>query len=253
MKYYPTKLHEAAANKFVEIFSKDNRVNAILLICSCARGRASKDSCVDLGVIINNWKNYNAIEKKFNSLEKKVKEFRDLSRAGKYAHVDLHITTGKIEQKERGWTTGPDEFELEIGNIFKYSVVLFDRNRHFEKLKRKYLPYYSEALRKKKLKEVKRYMYNNIEHIPSYVKRGLYFQSFSRLYNASREFLQALFIKRKVYPISYDKWIREQIVDILDEPKLYKEFVSLYEIRHLESNELARKAKKLKSLAENYL
>lgn len=27
--------------------------------------------------------------------------------------------------------------------------------------------------------------------------------------------MQALFIARRTYPIAYDKWIREQVVDIL--------------------------------------
>ncbi len=50
MKFYPTKQHEKAARKFVEIFAKDSRVKTILLTCSCARGKAVKDSCLDMGV-----------------------------------------------------------------------------------------------------------------------------------------------------------------------------------------------------------
>jgi hypothetical protein len=73
------------------------------------------------------------------------------------------------------------------------------------------------------------------------------------LYNASKEFLQALFISRKVYPISYDKWIREQLVGILKEPRLYREFVKLYEINKLESEELIQKAETLSLLAEQHL
>ncbi len=54
------------------------------------------------------------------------------------------------------------------------------------------------------------------------VDRGLYFQAFDRLYNAHQEFLQALFISRRTYPIVYNKWIHEQIVDILHLPELYE-------------------------------
>jgi hypothetical protein len=47
MKYYPTKIHEEAAKKFIDLYSKDKRVMAILLTCSCARQKAHKSSCID--------------------------------------------------------------------------------------------------------------------------------------------------------------------------------------------------------------
>ena len=59
-------------------------------------------------------------------------------------------------------------------------------------------------------------MIRNLHHIPLYIKRGLYFQSFDRLYNAYQEFLQALFISRCTYPIAYNKWIREQVEEIAE-------------------------------------
>ncbi len=190
---------------------------------------------------------------KFKNIYPKIKKFNDLRKIAKYSHIDLIVSDGKVEIRQRDWTSGPDAYELDIGNLFIYSVVLFDRNNYFKNLKKKYLPYYFEKLRKKRLSEVKKYLFNNLDHIPIYVKRKLYFQAFSRLYNASKEFLQAIFIKRKIYPISYDKWIKEQFVEILEEPKLYKDFVNLFEIRKLESDELIGKYKKLKESVEKYL
>lgn len=130
---------------------------------------------------------------------------------------------------------------------------MFDRNDYFKKLQKKYIPYYEETLRKNRFEEVKKFMFNNLDHIPLYVERGLYFQAFKRLYDATREFLQALFIKNNTYPIAYDKWIREQLVEILKKPKLYHEFVTLYEINKLESKELIEKADKLRELINEYL
>jgi hypothetical protein len=172
---------------------------------------------------------------------------------GKYSHVDLIVSDGNIEVQERDWTSGPDDFELEIGNFFVYSVVLFDRENYFERVKKPYVPFYAEGLRQNRLEQVKQYMFNNLDHISLYVRRRLFFNGISRLYNASKEFLQALFISRKVYPISYDKWIREQLVGILKEPRLYREFVKLYEINKLESEELIQKAETLSLLAEQHL
>jgi len=253
MKYYPTKRHEKAAKKLVDIFSKDERIASILLIASCARGKASKDSCLDVCFIVKDRNLIKAVAKKFEKKSSEIKELREIHEAGQYSHIDLHITDGKVKIPERDWTSGPDEYELEIGNIFVYSVALFNRGNYFEKLKKKYLPYYSQKLQKERLAEVKKYMFNNLDHIPLYVRRGLYFSGFSRLYNASKEFLQALFIKRKTYPISYDKWIKEQLVEILKEPKIYKDFVGLLEIKDLESDELIRKAQELNAMAKRYL
>jgi hypothetical protein len=84
------------------------------------------------------------------------------------------------------------------------------------------------------------------------VERGLYFQSFRRLYNAFGEFLQALFIARRVYPIAYDKWICEQIEEILGLPELYRQLPALLEIPHFESREHAVKAETLRRLLHEY-
>jgi predicted nucleotidyltransferase len=247
---YPTKEHETAAKKFVEIFSKDKRVMSILLVNSCARGMASRDSCLDLCVIVKEKKDTQRIWKKFEKLTSGIKEFVDLKKVGRFSHIDLNITDGKIKPKTRGWETGPDEFELEIGNIFVYSVILFDKDNYFKKVSKAYLPYYNEALRKKKLEEAKRYFINNIDHIPLFVNRGLYFAAFDRFYKAAQEFMQALFIAKKIYPISYVKWVKWQFVDVLKMPELYKEFVKIHEINSFESNEIANKAEMLRKMFE---
>lgn len=253
MKYYPTKQHEKAAKKLVNIFSRDKRVTSIILYGSCARGKAEKGSCLDFCIFVKNKNQIKPLENRFKKIYPKIKEFNELRALEKYSHVDLFVSDGKIEIKKRDYTSGPDEYELEIGNQFIYSIILFDRNNYFKKLKKRYLPFYSEKLRKKRLNEVKMYLYNNLDHIPVYVKRKLYFQAFARLYDASKEFLQAIFIKRKIYPICYNKWIKEQIIEILKEPRLYKNFVSLLEIKKLESNELIKKYEKLKKMIKKYL
>lgn len=252
MNYYPTPQHERAAEKIVEVFSKDERVKTILLFASCARGKACKDSCLDVWLFVDG-RNVNAVNEKFKQAYGKYDVFKKLQKVGEYSHVDWEVTDGKVVPGEHGWTTGPDDYELSVGNLFVYSVALFDRDGYFKRQRRKYVPYYSETLRKKRFAEAKFYMNNNIDHVAFYVQRGLYFAAFQRLYLASKEFLQALFIKRKVYPISYNKWIKEQLVDVLGEPKLYKEFVKLREIGKLESVELASKAELLGKLAKKFL
>ncbi|MFX0170238.1 MAG: nucleotidyltransferase domain-containing protein [Candidatus Hodarchaeota archaeon] len=253
MSAYPTVEHEIAAKKIVELCSRDRQVMSILLIGSCARGKASKDSCLDVVLLVSEKTEISRVREHFERLFQRIPEIVQLREAGKYSQVDLIVSDGKIEAQERDWTSGPDEFELEIGNFFVYSDVLFDREKYFDTMKQPYLPFYAETLREQRLAQVKMYMYNNLDHIPLYVQRGLFFNSFSRLYNASKEFLQALFISKKVYPISYDKWIKEQLVEVLKEPKLYREFVKLSEIKNLESEELIQKADQLRTLAQQHL
>jgi hypothetical protein len=97
------------------------------------------------------------------------------------------------------------------------------------------------------------YCLNNLRHIPLYIERGLYFQSFDRLYHAFGEFLQAVFISRKVYPIAYDKWVKEEVAEILGLPDLYAQLPHLFEIHAFESRELLDKAQQLEALLDVYV
>ncbi len=53
--------------------------------------------------------------------------------------------------------------------------------------------------------------------------------------------------------LAYDKWIHEQIVEILKLPELYESLARLFEIRHFESQEIAEKGKALKKLIAEYI
>ena len=66
-------------------------------------------------------------------------------------------------------------------------------------------------------------------------------------------FLQALFIARRTYPIAYDKWIREQVVEILSLPELYEQLPHLFEIERFESAELVDRADELGRLLATYV
>ncbi len=57
------------------------------------------------------------------------------------------------------------------------------------------------------LSKTMKFARNNLNHIPPYSQRGLYFQCLKRLHHALEETLQALFIAARCYPIAYDKWI----------------------------------------------
>ena len=253
---YPTVEHHAAARSVTRFFSERDAVDAVILTCSCARGKASRDSCLDLAILLpaDSQPDQRAvIEQAWTAFAAVDPAVQALLRVGRYSLVEADFTNGQIAPQPRGWTSGPDEFELAIGNTFIYSVPLWEANDRFGRLRAGWLPYYDENLRQERLQAVQRYAMNNLDHIPLYVERGLYFQSFRRLYDASREFLQGLFISRRVYPIAYDKWVREQVVEILGEQEIYRQLVQLFEIRCFESRELIDKAEVLRRLFRDHV
>lgn len=252
---YPTAEHEAAAKRIVEHFAAVPCVDAVILMGSCARGKAGVGSCVDILVLVQPdvlAARREELQIGWNSFYTEQEVFKRLRRHGKFSHVDLEFVDGRFHPRPREWTSGPDEFELEIGNTLVYAVPLWMGTDYLERLKAKWLPYYGEELRSDRLAMVRRYCLNNLEHVPLYVDRGLYFQAFNRLYDAFREFLQALFIARRTYPIAYDKWIREQIEGILGLPELYRQLSGLLAVTDFESHEIADNAEQLTRLLEEY-
>ena len=252
---YPTPEHERAAGAATEFFAERPEAGALLLVGSCARGKASPDSCLDLTVLLSPGFTSAvraSLAQAWDQRRETIPAFEALRRVGHYSDIEVDFHDGRFEPQIRHWTSGPDPFELEIGNLLVYAVPLRDEGGHWERLRGQWLPYYSEDLRRRRLAEARRYCLNNLHHIPLYVERGLYFQSLGRLWHAFQEFIQALFIARRTYPIAYDKWIREQVVDILGLPELYPQLTRLFEIGLLESHELAGKAKDLGELLDQY-
>ena len=167
--------------------------------------------------------------------------------------LPLDVIDGEFQPGPRELDGGPDWFEVEVGNYLVYAVPLWQRSDHHTRLQACWLPYYDETLRRERLAAVRAACQHHLDHIPPYIARGLYFQSFDRLYTAFHLFLQGLFIARRTYPIAYNKWIQEQVVDILRLPELYQELPHIFEIRQFESGELVDKARALQNLLEAYV
>jgi predicted nucleotidyltransferase len=251
---YPTPEHQAAAEVITTFFSTSFEVEAVLLVNSCARGKATRDSCLDIVVLAKPeilHTQLTAIGSAWDRFEQTDAAITAMKQVGKYSVVHPDFIDGVFTPQERNEGGGPDGFELEIGNFLAYSVPLWQGSEYYAHLK-KWLPSYDEELRQQRLHMVRQYCLNNLDHIPLFIERGLYFQSFDRLYNAYREFLQALFIARRTYPIAYDKWIEEQLVDILGLPALYDRVCGLFEISEFASTEIADKAEELEEMLAEF-
>jgi len=253
---YPTIEHEQAAKKIVRHYEFNPDIETVILYGPCARGQAVRDSCLDIAVLVlpDIFINKKAeLEKKWEEFHKKEKIFRKLSKYCKYSGINLDFINGVFEPKPREWLSGPDPFEINIGNTLRYSVSILEQSEYLKILKSKWLPYYDEKLRQERLAMVKNFFYKNLDHIPIYVERRLNFQSFDRFYDALREFLQALFISRRIYPIAYDNWIRNQVEGILKLPELYEKLQHFFKFKQFESTELVENAKELRTLFEQYV
>ncbi|MBN1138159.1 MAG: hypothetical protein JXM73_16335 [Anaerolineae bacterium] len=253
---YPTVEHQRAAEAIVGAFSHHPDAEAVILVGSCARGKARWDSCLDVMILVLPEvlaAKKGELERWWEDLYQAGPAFQALRRLARFSHVDLEFVDGRFAPRPHSWVGGPDEFELAIGNTLVYSAPLWERGDYLQRLKAQWLPYYGEELRQERLAMVRRFCFNNLEHIPPFVERGLNFQAFNRLYDAFREFLQALFIARRAYPIAYDKWIREQIEEILGLPELYRRLPRLLEIQRFESWEIADRAVDLWHLVDEYV
>ena len=252
---YPTSQHQAAAETITDFFVSNYKIDAVLLVNSCARGKATRDSCLDIVILVKpdpSRSPLSALETGWQELDETSHAINALYKVGQYSVVHPDFINGVFNPREQDEAAGPDDFEVEIGNFLAYSVPLWQGSDYYSELKEQWLPYYGEELRQQRLSKVRWFCLNNLHHNPLYTERGLYFQSLDRLYNAYREFLQALFIARRTYPIAYNKWIQEEVEEILGLPELYVQLTHLFEIRHFESAELADKAKEVEELLEKY-
>ncbi len=266
--FYPTEAHAAAARAITDHFAAQSAVEAVLLVNSCARGQeqagggvegiATPDSCLDIVVLVPSVASPEAYETwwaRWRAFYQGEAVFRQVEDGGAFSAVHLDFANGVFtpEPRDGDEAMGPDMFEVGIGNFLAYSVPLWERGDAYQQLRARWLPYYDEDLRRERLAFVRRHCRHNLDHIPLYAERGLYFQCFNRLYDAYQMFLQALFIARRTYPLSYDKWIRQQVIDILGLPDLYRELVALLQIERLDdADRLIAKADAVRRLLVEY-
>lgn len=266
---YPTPQHRQAAEQIVAFFSQLDDVDGVLLVNSCARGKATRDSCLDIIVLVQESlrdpgyvgsvlerqenRGTDALYQAWDDAPETKVARHALTQAGRFAEVHLDVIDGRIFPSTLDRDEGIDFFEVAIGNYFAYSLPLWLRNRRFCALRDDWLPYYSEALRAERLAITREFCLYFLDHIEPYADRGLYFQAFDRLYQAFQGFLQGLFIAHRTYPIAYNKWIREQVEEILGLPELYRQLPHLFEIKAFESRELLEKSEQLRELVAVYL
>jgi predicted nucleotidyltransferase len=252
---FPTSIHQQAAETIVDFFSNGSQTHAVLLVNSCARGKAVPESDLDIAILVDPAStsgDRQLLERQWQECYAARPVFRQLEQLSRFACVHLDLFDGRWVAERWDDGGGPDCFEIEIGNRVAYAVPLWERTSAFADLRAAWLPYYGEPLRQERLLMVKEACRINIARLQVSVGRSQYFHAIDRLKHAFQEFLQAVFIAHRIYPIAYNKWIREQVESWLGLPALYAELPSMLEVRQLESNELLGKAERLSRLLETW-
>ncbi len=251
---FPTDQHQLTAETAAGFFAGRSEVDSVLVTNSIARGNAVPGSDLDMNVLLGEA----AVQSQADALQAEWEAFkaanpvlRAFEASGPFMHVHLDVTLGRFEPEVWDDGGGPDFFEIGIGNLLR-GAPLGTPGSHFLQLRQRWLPYYKEDLRRQRLAMVRAACRYDLDFIPFYTARGLVFQAFDRLYRAHQEFLQALFIARRVYPIAYNKWIHEQVAGWLGLPDLYDHLPGILALPALEPDALNDRAARLGALLETW-
>ena len=252
---FPTELHRIATTTITDVFAHQEHVDTILLVNSLARGKGTPESDIDIVILVKEKTSETMVAEMDFAWQQFLQSDTSLHNyisSNRFAQVHLDIIDGTFQPAP--WEDGGaiDFFEVEIGNRVLYSAALTNEGGHLKKLKEKWLPYYNTHLRNERLQLCKEACNYDLDHLTFFVKRGLYFQAFDRLYITFQRFLQALFISHHTYPIAYNKWIKEQVSEILKLPELYDELPEIISVNNIESHELISKAQLLQGLIDEY-
>jgi hypothetical protein len=248
---FPTSLHQDSAELVRDYFLQIPYVDTVLVVNSCARGQAVPESDLDFAILVvpdTSPTEIGEIEKSWMAFVNTQSTLLKYKQSSQFALIHLDIITGSYTPTILEVGVASDFFEIEIGNQICYSAPMGDAGNYFKTLQLKWLPYYHEDLRLQRLAMTRRACEYDLNHIPLFVKRGLHFQAFDILCKAFQEYLQTLFIANSVYPIAYNKWIKEQVVKWLNKPDLYPRLSPILSISNIESDEINHKAEMLREL-----
>src|SRR5215208_5532561 len=139
---YPTPEHQRAADAIVDYFVSNYKIDAVLLVNSCARGKATRDSCLDMVILAKpdeSRSQLKELEAGWEEFEKSSEVIGNLYKAGKYSVVHPDFIHGVFIPREQDEADGPDDFEIQIGNFLVYSVPLWQGRDYFTQLKEQWL------------------------------------------------------------------------------------------------------------------
>lgn len=251
---FPTPQHRQVAETAGVFFNSRPEVDTILVVNSCARGVATAGSDVDMAVLVGpgvSQPQISLLEAEWDIWRSEQTVLAKFEHSGRFRGLHLDIIDGRYQPDVWDDGGGPDGFELAIGNHIAYSAPLGQLGDYFQQLRTDWLPYYDHALQQSRCAMANQACLYDLEHVSFYAERGLLFQAFDRLYKAHQEFLQMLFIHQKAYPLAYNKWIAQQLKEVLNKPDLANQLRPVLAISQLSPSHLSAAADALLNLIED--
>lgn len=232
--------------ELVSVLKHEKRLQCIVLSGSYARKKHTPTSDIDFIVL-----------QKDNS----IIDFSILIAPGNFSFINkinnlvlikrnkLYFELHLISRND--FDTSILNLELLLGNFLVYSNTLLDNDDELFYLKQKFLPFYDEETTKKRLAMldfvIEDWYCNNIRRELSRNKDHIYIQT--QFEELMRRMLQYTFILKNTYPLSYDKWIEFQFMDILNLPKFYSKYIN---IRKYQANDRFSIEKKMNFINSIY-
>lgn len=247
---FPTQNHAEVARKVAEYAYRIDGVDTVLVVNSCARAQAVPESDLDMAILMSRPVDEAALEAEWLMHMSSDATLREFSSRSTFSAIHLDFFDGTFMAPIWDDGGGPDDFEIEIGNRVAHAEPLDEGGIVFGQLREKWLPYYETQLRDSRLKMVTHACYYDLEFVPFYVGRGLYLQAFDRLYKAFREYIQALFIAHRTYPLAYNKWLEEQL-DWIGKSELFEQLLGILSVSNLRSADVSFKATALREMADD--
>jgi predicted nucleotidyltransferase len=227
---YPSKLHREIAEKLAKYYSGWRSVYAVVVVGSLANGFAAKDSDIDLCVLTDNFDakkyarsnqiRFDAYSRMGARVEWRYRGIEEFLYFGDI-RVDLEFSNGDYAAYTDPFDVVRDGYELSVGNVFAYGAPVYLRpdGKYWAK-RRRVLPYYDERLRNTRIRALKREFEYKSGRVTRNVERGNFLMALEDLVVAWREFAQLVFMVKKVYPVSYDKWLAQQDEKLLGSKRL---------------------------------
>jgi predicted nucleotidyltransferase len=188
---FPTRLHQEAAELIRDYFLIIPDVDTVLVVNSCARGKGVPESDLDFAILVkpgitaNEIKNIHTAWLTYSATQPTFLEYKHST---PFAHLHVDIIDGNYIPAIIEVGEPIDYFEVEIGNQICYSAPMENAGSYFQELQSKWLPYYSNDLRLQRLTMVHNACNYDLDHIPFFINRSLYFQAFDILCKAFQKY-----------------------------------------------------------------
>jgi hypothetical protein len=240
--------HAEAARMVAEYTDSLPGVDTVLVVNSCARGKAVAESDLDMAILMTSPVDAATLESAWQAHAASNATLQAFCNRSLCSAVHVDFFDGTFEPAIWDDGGGPDDFEIEIGNRVAHALPLHDAGTAFQELQTRWLPYYEEPLRNTRLSMMQTACLYDLDLVPFYIGRGLFLQAFDRLYKAFGEYLQALFTANRTYPIAYNKWLAEQL-EMIDRSDLYEPLLTVLSVSELKTGGLSDNANLLRELA----